>query len=301
MRRLPLLKSALSAAATAAAFATIAGLGAPAAEASLSPLSRVPAIVNYFAPVAKWPILGNATLNDCSVAAAGDLNLAWNAELGHPQQTISTGIATSTYFSLTGGANSGLNDCSVAAAGDLNLAWNAELGHPQQTISTGIATSTYFSLTGGANSGLNDSQLLSYWQRQGVGNTQIAAYGAINSQSIQTVKQAIRLFGGLYVTVGISSTTIAEWNAHQPFSIPAGQSPTVSTAHVMTAVGYDANYVYGVSWGRLVKMTWGWWTAYAENAWAIIPEQFVTAGHGPIPSIPVAELKSWLSANSETN
>lgn len=255
MRRLPLLKSALSAAATAAAFATIAGLGAPAAEASLSPLSRVPAIVNYFAPVAKWPILGNATLNDCSVAAAGDLNLAWNAELGHPQQTISTGIATSTYFSLTGGANSGLND----------------------------------------------SQLLSYWQRQGVGNTQIAAYGAINSQSIQTVKQAIRLFGGLYVTVGISSTTIAEWNAHQPFSIPAGQSPTVSTAHVMTAVGYDANYVYGVSWGRLVKMTWGWWTAYAENAWAIIPEQFVTAGHGPIPSIPVAELKSWLSANSETN
>jgi hypothetical protein len=36
------------------------------------------------------------------------------------------------------------------------------------------------------------------------------------------------------------------------------------------AVGYDDDWVYVVTWGKVIKMSWAFWDEYVEEAWAVI-------------------------------
>ena len=37
----------------------------------------------------------------------------------------------------------------------------------------------------------------------------------------------------------------------------------------MLLAGYDADWLYAVSWGAVRRMSWGFWHAYADEAWAL--------------------------------
>jgi len=51
----------------------------------------------------------------------------------------------------------------------------------------------------------------------------------------------------------------------------------------VTAVGYDAQYVYVVTWGRVQPMTWEFFVAYVDEAWTDLDESFVNATTGTDP------------------
>lgn len=60
-----------------------------------------------------WGMDCNDTEGDCTIAAVDHLIGAWNADLGEPDPRPTDQEISDTYFSLTGGADSGLNEQQV--------------------------------------------------------------------------------------------------------------------------------------------------------------------------------------------
>jgi len=72
------------------------------------PLPTPPPTVEV--PKAPYPIDGNATYGDCTMAAVAHYISAWNAEVAERDSVPSEEAIVSEYFKLTGGEDSGLNE-----------------------------------------------------------------------------------------------------------------------------------------------------------------------------------------------
>jgi len=65
----------------------------------------------------------------------------------------------------------------------------------------------------------------------------------------------------------------------QPWARATGQQ---LGGHAVPIVGYDADNVYIVTWGKVQSMTWGCYSDVVEEAWAaILPEWLSSAGEDP--------------------
>ena len=52
---------------------------------------------------------------------------------------------------------------------------------------------------------------------------------------------------------------------------PVGNAaPNQNNGHCIPAVGYDERNVYIVTWGQLKAMSWQFYNAYAEEAYAVL-------------------------------
>ena len=60
-----------------------------------------------------WGIDLNSTYGDCTIAAVDHLIAAWDSELGEADPRPTDAEIQSTYFSLTGGSDTGLNEQTV--------------------------------------------------------------------------------------------------------------------------------------------------------------------------------------------
>lgn len=63
--------------------------------------------------VASWPMYGNDRLGDCTIAGAAHAMQAWNAEVNQNDALPTQGDVEETYFSFTGGADSGCVEATV--------------------------------------------------------------------------------------------------------------------------------------------------------------------------------------------
>jgi len=46
-------------------------------------------------------------------------------------------------------------------------------------------------------------------------------------------------------------------------------------------VAYDPSGLTVVTWGALKRMTWGFWSAYCDEAYAVLSDDFLTADRTP--------------------
>lgn len=75
------------------------------------PLPTPPAAVSV--PTASYPIDGNATYGDCTIAGVAHLIAGWNAEVKETDPVPAEDAIVSEYFKLTGGEDTGLNEAEV--------------------------------------------------------------------------------------------------------------------------------------------------------------------------------------------
>ena len=52
----------------------------------------------------------------------------------------------------------------------------------------------------------------------------------------------------------------------------------IEGGHAVPIVGYTTAGPVVVTWGRLQQVEWGWWMAYAEEAYAVITDEVKAAG-----------------------
>jgi len=57
---------------------------------------------------------------------------------------------------------------------------------------------------------------------------------------------------------------------------PVGDAaPNPNNGHCIPAVGYDDDQLWIVTWGELKSMGWDFYTAYADEAFAILSHDFI--------------------------
>jgi len=188
--------------------------------------------------------------------------------------------------------NDRFGDCVVAGAVHARQTWAAEVNLEEAVPADAVIQSTYFGLTGGQDTGLVEASFLETWRTKGMFGGKIDGYAPVHPQHADAVKNCIDLFGCAFVGVQLPQSAEQQFGAGQPWTV-VDSSPLIG-GHCVILAGYDANWLYAITWGLVQRATWSWWQTYGDECWAILSSEFQEAGKGPVLNL--AALKADLPA-----
>lgn len=171
--------------------------------------------------------------------------------------------------------NDQYGDCTIAGVDHLIAAWDVTYNGPDSRPVNSTIVETYFSLTNGQDSGLNENTVLETWRTQGLFGNKIAAYAPVNPTSIVDIHQAVAFYGAAYLGIAIPESAQEDFQNNAPWTVHR-RSP-IEGGHCIVCVGYDAQGLLCVSWGRLVQVTYPFVQKYFQEAWAIVSNQLIEA------------------------
>jgi hypothetical protein len=226
------------------------GKQAPRRDARTLPLARyltpevlpsAPAAFDWGANVTNWPMMGNNTIGDCTCAAAGHCIEEWTSDVGTPVVIPDTEI-----------------------------------------IAAYAAISGYNPATGAHDVGATVIDVLNYWRRTGIGGHKILGYAALEPGNLAHVRDSVWIFGNCYIGLALPITAQTQSTWAVPPGGPTGLgAPGSWGGHAVPVVAYDAESLTVVTWGALKKMTWGFWSAYCDEAYALLSTDFLKANATP--------------------
>jgi len=204
-----------------------------------------------------------------------------------------------------------LNDrigcCVVATAAHLMRAWSTNDGAPyeptdQQVLADYSALSGYDPATGRNDNGAVILDRYNRWRREGICGNRLGAYAGVQWLDHREVMAAIHLFGG--VDLGIQLP--AAWQTSDVWDVAPNRfierrfwrrwAPGSWGGHNAPAVGYDERYLYLLTWGKIVPMSWAALERFTVEAYVPFNTLWV-GGDGIAPNgFDVAMLNSDLRA-----
>lgn len=181
--------------------------------------------------------------------------------------------------------NDQYGDCVWAGAGHETMLWNKEAGKDVAFTDTEVL-SDYSKVTGfnasdpSTDNGTDMTVAASYRRKTGVvaagnGRHKVAAYLAVTLKDPTLLKQAVYLFSGVGIGIQFPSSAMTQFNAGKPWTVTKS---AIEGGHYIPAVGYDSKYIYVVTWGKVQKMTWGFYKKYADEALAYLSLEFLLDG-----------------------
>jgi hypothetical protein len=121
---------------------------------------------------------------------------------------------------------------------------------------------------------------LKFWRNTGIGDHRV--------HSFIKVGQPKYLFGSAYIGLELprfAYTGIPADCPDIPWAVPvsalaADTAPQPANGHCVAAIGYDHQFIYSVSWGRLKTMTWDFFERYADEVYAVLSTDWVQRDTG---------------------
>ncbi len=208
-------------------------------------LPAAPLAADYAEPVAKWPMMGNDHYGDCTCAAAGHMIEEWTANTS--KEKILTDHAILKAYKHFAGDD--------------------------------------------PDAGANMLDVLNYWRQTGIGGDKITAFAGLEPQNHVQLRDSVWLFGTCYIGVALPDFAVPADTDFLtiPWEVPAGgavgeAAPNPNNGHCIPAVGYDQRFIYVVTWGALKTMTWQFYDAYADEAFAVLSQDWIDEKHGAAPN-----------------
>jgi hypothetical protein len=184
--------------------------------------------------------------------------------------------------------NDTIGDCTCAAAGHLEMAWtedNNDLFTPtdQEIVAAYSAITGYVPGNAATDVGAACLDVLNYWRNSGIAGHQIIAYTSIEPWQQNFLKDATYLFGGLYIGLGlpISAQTMTDWDITKSSDVTGNGVPYSWGGHCVPVIGYDQEWVYVITWGQVMRMSWRFQIAYCDEFYAVISNDFLKDGVAP--------------------
>lgn len=183
--------------------------------------------------------------------------------------------------------NDKLGDCTIAGCGHAIQVWSANVG-TEVTIPDSDIIATYEAWDGydpkdpSTDCGGIELNVLNAWQKNGFAGHVLKAYTSVNFKNNTEVKQAINLFGGVYIGVSLPNTASNQtiWDV-----VPNGGDDAIAGSwggHCVFVAAYDPEYVTCITWGAPLKMTWTFWNTYVDESYALLGHNWMNnAGVNP--------------------
>lgn len=187
--------------------------------------------------------------------------------------------------------NDALGCCTIAAVAHAIQTWtlvvNQRITVPDQTVVD------YYSWWDGyvpgdlsTDNGGVELDVLNRWRKasDGFAGHLLTAYADPDPGDVIHIKQAISLFGGVYIGVALPVTAQqqAVWDvvSHGGYDT----QPNSWGGHAVWCPKYDATGITCITWGKLKHMTWEFWAAYCDEAHALLSPDFIVPASGRAPS-----------------
>ncbi len=180
--------------------------------------------------------------------------------------------------------NDTLGDCTIAAIGHAVQTWSANR-YREITIADAAILQAYERWCGynpanpASDHGGVELDVLNRWRTQGLDGHTLLGYADPTVGDLNEVRQAINLFGGVYIGLALPATaqTQAVWDV----DAAGGESAAPGSwgGHAVFVTDYDQDSFTCVTWGQLKRMTTAFWQAYVQEAHALLcPDWFNATG-----------------------
>lgn len=169
--------------------------------------------------------------------------------------------------------NDQYGDCTIAGISHADTIYNGLIG--KKSIATKCAVlRLYRHLTGGPDTGLVELDVLNYWRQNKCFGDKITAFTEIDPKNHTHIQQAIELFGGVYIGFNVQENAFNDFNANPKITWTPGI--LTGNGHAVYLTSYDQDTVTILTWGNLIKGTWGWFDCCVNEAYAIVPPELMT-------------------------
>jgi hypothetical protein len=190
--------------------------------------------------------------------------------------------------------NDTLGDCTCAAVGHMEETWSANAGQPEVPQEQSLLA--LYWATGTQDTGRYCLDVLNYWQNTGFdGGEKVLAFAQIDPQNRQHVEFACWAFGGVYIGVQLPASAKTQKDEWTLTSGPEAK-PGSWGGHCVNLVDYTG---HGgptcVTWGRLMPMSWEFFTTYCDEAYAVISPDFLGPDNNAPSGFNLDELKADLA------
>jgi hypothetical protein len=195
--------------------------------------------------VNSFPMDGNDSVGDCTIAGAAHLMENWSYNEKPPTPVVmSTQDCLTDYYALTGGPDSGLDLLTVL----------------RQWQGAGLAYS-------------GTVDVITAYTALQTGSTMDAqqAVALFGGAYIGLELPDFAVTGDMLSTPWVVPPGGAVGNA----------APDPSNGHCVPIVGYDVSQAYVATWGTVIPMGWDFYQAYCDEAYAIIAPDWLGSGTAP--------------------
>jgi hypothetical protein len=190
---------------------------------------------------------------------------------------LPTPPATLTYASRVSPwpmyGNDTLGDCTCAAAGHMIELW-AKLEGQTATPARRTIVNAYRKLSPD-DQGCVMLDVLRFWRNSGFASHKLFAFAALDLKNRDHVMLGVSMFGGVYLGVNLPQSAQEQTGPGKAWDVPAGGlhgngAPGSWGGHAINVVGYDSTGLDVITWGMVQRVSWAFWSAYGDEAWAAL-------------------------------
>jgi hypothetical protein len=116
---------------------------------------------------------------------------------------------------------------------------------------------------------------LSDLRTNGLAGVKLAAFAEVDVTSLTEIKSACAELGPLSAGVNLPATAQKQFEAGQAWDVVADDGG-IEGGHCIVLVGYDADFLCFVTWGKVQRATYAWWAKYGAEVWAVISQDWVS-------------------------
>jgi hypothetical protein len=180
--------------------------------------------------------------------------------------------------------NDRIGDCTCAAAGHMIQSWSANAAGAEgeivptddQVVAAYSAISGYDPQTGANDNGAAELDVLNFWRQTGIAGNQLTAFAAVDWTNVDQVRQAIHLFGGLYLGLNMPRSAEDQTDSGEPWEVGPRLFNPIVGGHAVPAVAYSPQYLTVITWGQKQLMSWDFLGRYCEEAYALVDPAWVS-------------------------
>lgn len=183
--------------------------------------------------------------------------------------------------------NDTLGDCTIVGGAHAVQIWTANTA-TQVTIGDDAVLDAYKQWDGydpsdaSTDRGGIELDVLTKWRKSTLGGHVLTAFAATNVKDLQEIRQAINLFGGVYIGVALplSAQDQEVWDVTRD---NGGGSTRAGSwgGHCVYVVAYDQSSFTCITWGKVLKMTVKFWQKYCDEAYALFGADWLKEDKSP--------------------
>jgi hypothetical protein len=209
-------------------------------------------------------------------------------------------------------ANDRYGCCTLASQGHRIVGQEHASRQHEVTPTDADILEAYSAVTGfnpldpGTDNGAYMLDVANYMRRTGIGREKdgtrhtIDAFVKVDHLNQREVETACNLFGGVWVGVWLPNSAKAQTHPQGWWDVSAAGlqgdgAPGSWGGHAITVNGYGVGGPTAWTWGAEQRMTWHFWNAYVDEAWAIVSEDWLRRSGTTVRGFDAEQLRAWLA------
>ena len=187
--------------------------------------------------------------------------------------------------------NDKIGDCTCAELDHTIKARQIAAGNTEISSTEAEVVAIYSAVTGytpsnpASDQGAEMQAVRDYWRKNGVtlGGRQdkVTLFAQVDHTRLDLVRWCVDRLGAVALGINFPASAMQQFDAGQPWTVVQGSQ--IEGGHAISMVGFDPQYAYVVTWGKVQAMTWDFFVSYVEEAWTDLSTDFCNAVNGDDP------------------